>query len=86
MVKDKDMEYLDGIMDKFFKEIGKMVWKTVLEYGDLQRETITKEIGFRIDSMVKVYLSIALVHIKVSLKISWKMDTVKRPLQMEINI
>lgn len=86
MVKDKDMEYLDGIMDKFFKEIGKMVWKTVLEYGDLQRETITKEIGFRIDSMVKAYLSIALAHIKVSLKISWKMDTVKRPLQMEINI
>ncbi len=41
-----------------------------LEYGDLQRETITKGNGFKIDSMAKVYLNIVLVLIKVSLKIS----------------
>lgn len=86
MVKDKDMVYLSGITDKSFKENGKMVWKMDLEYGDLQRETITKGNGFKIDSMAKVYLNIVLVLIKVSLKISWRMDMAKRHLQMEINI
>lgn len=41
-----------------------------LEYGDLQRVTITKGNGFKIDNMVKAYLNTGLVPIKVNLKIS----------------
>lgn len=86
MAKGKGMVYFGGIMDKSLKENGKMVWKMDLEYGDLQRVTITKGNGFKIDNMVKAYLNTGLVPIKVNLKISWKMDTAKRHLQMEINI
>lgn len=86
MAKGKGMVYFGGIMDKSLKENGKMVWKMDLEYGDLQRVTITKGNGFKIDNMVKAYLNTGLVPIKVNLKISWKMDMAKRHLQMEINI
>lgn len=58
MVKDRAMVYLNGTMEKFFKEDGRMEWKTGLEFGDLQKGTIIKEIGLTIDNMAKAYLGI----------------------------
>ena len=43
---EKDMDLLNGIMEKSFKENGKMEQKMVLEYGDLPKEISIKEIGF----------------------------------------
>ena len=42
---DKVMELLNGIMDKFLKDSGKMELKMVLEFGDLQKEIFMREIG-----------------------------------------
>lgn len=58
MARDKDMGYSNGIMDRFFREDGRMEWKMVLESGNLLKETIIKETGFKIDNMVKGYFGI----------------------------
>ena len=42
---DKVMELLNGIMDKFLKDSGRMELKMVLEFGDPQREIYMREIG-----------------------------------------
>lgn len=58
MVRDKDMEYSNGIMDRFFREDGRMEWRMVLESGNLLKETIIKETGFKIGNMVRGYFDI----------------------------
>jgi hypothetical protein len=81
-----DMEYSDGIMEKYLKENGKMGLRMVLVYGNLQKATIMKDNGFRIGSREKVYSNIGTVLITVNLKIFLKMDMVYRNLQMVINM
>lgn len=53
--------HLNGIMDKYLWESGKMEWKMDSENGKLLKDIIIKGNGIKIDSMVKVILSITLV-------------------------
>lgn len=55
---ERAMVNFNGIMDKSFKGNGKVVRKTVLVYGNLQKEITMKANGDLIDSMVKVYSNI----------------------------
>ena len=55
---DKDMELLNGIMDKFLKDNGEMELKMDLEFGDPQKEIFMREIGCWIDKMEKELFSI----------------------------
>ena len=41
----KAMELFSGIMEKYLKDNGEMEPKMDLEFGNLQKETFTKEIG-----------------------------------------
>lgn len=84
MERGQVLESLDGIMEKFSKETGKMESKLVMAHGNLPKEIIIKESGSIIDSMAKVFLSIVLVPTKENSKIFSKMDSVRRFLQMVI--
>lgn len=55
---ERAMVNFNGIMDKSFKGNGKVVRKTVLVFGNLQKEITMKANGDLIDSMVKVYSNI----------------------------
>ena len=55
---ERAMVNFNGIMDKSFKGNGRVVRKTVLVYGNLQKEITMKVNGDLIDSMVKVYSNI----------------------------
>lgn len=55
---ERAMVNFNGIMDKSFKGNGRVVRKTVLVYGNLQKEITMKANGDLIDSMVKVYSNI----------------------------
>lgn len=70
MISDLAMEYLDGIMDSIFKEIGITVWKMALVFGDPQKEIIIKDNGNKINNRVKDYFGIEQVLIGDNLKIS----------------
>ncbi len=52
----KDMEDTNGKMDKFTKVNGKMVKNMDLEYGEVQRETLTSENGKKEKQKVMVYI------------------------------
>lgn len=70
MISGQAMEYLGGIMDNIFKEIGKMESKMVLVFGGLQKEIIMKDNGSKINNKEKDYFDIKQVRIGVNLKIS----------------
>lgn len=63
------MGHLNGIMGKYLKGVGKMVWKMGLELGNHPMVLFIKALGFKINSMVKEYLSIKTAHIKENSKI-----------------
>jgi hypothetical protein len=69
MGKERDMEHSNGIMEKNFKEIGRMEWKVVSVSGDHQKVITMKDSGRTIDSKAKVYLSIEIAHTKAHLKV-----------------
>lgn len=70
MEKEMVMEFFVGIMEKFSKVNGRMVWKMDLELGNHPKEIIMKVNGFKTGSMDKDYLGIKQAHIKVNSKIS----------------
>ena len=49
--KDKGMELLNGIMDRFSKEIGTMAQKMDSEYGDHLKAILMRENGWTIGNM-----------------------------------
>ena len=66
---DMDLEFLNGIMDRYLKGIGKMEWNVDMEYGNHPKEIIMKENGFKIGNMGKDYLSTEQALTKDNLKI-----------------
>lgn len=86
MEKDKDMEHLNGIMDKNFKVIGKKALKMDLVFGDLLEVIAIKANGLIIDSMVKECLNTKIVLIKANFKIFLNTDRDNRDFSMGIAI
>ena len=67
MEKEKATVLFSGIMDKNFKEIGKMESSVDLVFGGLPGETIMRVNGATIGNKVKACLNIKLALIKESL-------------------
>ena len=63
-------ENFNGIMVKYFKVNGNQEQKMGLVFGNLQKATIMKEIGYLTGSMGKVFINIKIVLMKGNLKIS----------------
>ena len=82
MGRDKGMEHSNGIMDRNFKVIGKMVLKMDSVFGDLLEVIVMKVNGLIIDSMVKEFSSIRIVLTEVNFKISSNMDKAKKDFWM----
>ena len=64
MVKEKVMEHLNGITEKFFKVIGLMALNLDLEFGNHPKVIIIKVNGSIIARQAKEHLDIKTVHIK----------------------
>lgn len=70
MGRDKDMEHLNGIMERNFKVIGKMVLKMDSVFGDLLEVIAMKVNGLIIGNMVKECLNTRIVLTEDNFKIS----------------
>jgi hypothetical protein len=79
-----DMEILNGIMDNFFKEIGKWEQKTGMENGNLLMEVHIKESGILICSMEKESISIQQEYMRVILLILENKVSENRFILMEM--
>jgi len=67
MDSEKEKENFNGIMVRYFKEIGKQERKMDQEYGLLHQVTAMKDNGLMVDNMELALISIKIVLIKESL-------------------
>jgi len=84
IILDMDMEILNGIMDNFFKEIGKWEQKMDMENGYVLMEAHIKENGILICNMEKENISTQQEYMREILLILENKDSENRLILMEM--
>jgi len=76
---------INGLMENYMKDNGKMGLKMALEYGEDQREILISESGEKGKPKAMVFtLGLMAIDMRVNLKIVWSMDKAYNDLPMEI--